>query len=60
MILQFKTPVNILLADTKNINGVAVGEMILQLPEKEEVASQMIEYLKERKLHVEEVYNYVY
>ena len=58
MILQFKTPVNILLADTKNINGVAVGEMILQLSEKEEVAKQMIEYLKARKLHVEEVYNY--
>jgi len=60
MILQFKTPVNILLADTKNINGVATGEMILQLPEKEDVASQMIEYLRERKLHVEEVYNYVH
>jgi len=58
MILHFKTPVNILLADTKNINGVAVGEMILQLSEKEEVAKQMIEYLKARKLHVEEVYNY--
>jgi len=58
MILQFKTPVNILLADTKNINGVAVGEMILQLSEKEEVASQMIEYLRERKLHVEEVHDY--
>jgi len=60
MILQFKTPVNILLADTKNINGVATGEMILQLPEKEEVASQMIEYLRARKLHVEEVYDYVH
>jgi len=60
MILQFKTPVNILLADTKNINGVATGEMILQLPEKGEVASQMIEYLRARKLHVEEVYDYVH
>ncbi|SEW15601.1 methionine ABC transporter ATP-binding protein [[Clostridium] fimetarium] len=59
MILHFKTPVNILLADTKNINGVAVGEMILQLSEKEEIANQMIEYLKERKLHVEEVQDYV-
>lgn len=60
MILQFKMPVNILLADTKNMNGVAAGEMILQLPEKEDVASQMIEYLKQRKLHVEEVYDYVH
>lgn len=59
MILQFKTPVNILLANTKNINGVATGEMILQLPENEELAAQMIEHLRQRKLHVEEVYDYV-
>jgi len=60
MILHFKTPVNILFANTKNINGVAAGEMVLQLSEKEEVANQMIEYLRERKLHVEEVYGYVH
>lgn len=59
MTLQFKTPVNILFADTKNINGKAAGEMILQLPENEETAVRMISYLRERKLHVEEVRGYV-
>lgn len=59
MILECKEPVNILLADTKNINGTAAGEMILQLPEKEDKARRMIEYLRERKLIVEEVRDYV-
>ena len=33
MILHFKQPVNILYADTKDIQGTATGEMILQLPD---------------------------
>ena len=32
LVLTYRTPVNILYADTKNINGQAQGEMILQLP----------------------------
>jgi D-methionine transport system ATP-binding protein len=59
MILEYKAPVNILRADTKNIDGIAAGEMILQLPEKEEVADKMIEYLRMRKLTVEEAADYV-
>lgn len=55
LILRYKQPVNILFADTKNINGTATGEMILQLPEEEETAAQMIAYLEERKLVVKEV-----
>lgn len=55
MILQFKTPVNILYANTKDLNGKAAGEMILQLPEEKETAQKMIQYLKERRLSVEEV-----
>ena len=41
LVLTYRTPVNILYADTKNINGQAQGEMILQLPELEEVADKM-------------------
>jgi D-methionine transport system ATP-binding protein len=55
MVLECKAPVNILLADTKDIGGIAHGQMILQLPEDETVANRMIHYLKERKLAVEEV-----
>ena len=47
LVLTYRTPVNILYADTKNIGGAAEGEMILQLPEIEEVADKMIQYLKE-------------
>ncbi len=59
MVLECKTPANILLADTKDIGGVAHGQMILQLPEDDIVAGKMISYLKERKLEVEELDNYV-
>ena len=59
MILTCKAPVNILLADTRDIGGVAHGQMILQLPEDTEAAEKMIQYLKNRKLEVEELDNYV-
>lgn len=59
MILSCKAPVNILLADTRDIGGVAHGQMILQLPEDKVTAEKMIQYLKESKLEVEELDNYV-
>ncbi|MEG1847352.1 MAG: ATP-binding cassette domain-containing protein [Lachnospiraceae bacterium] len=59
MVLECKVPANILLADTKDINGIAHGEMILQLPEEEAIANKMIHYLKERNLTVEELNDYV-
>ena len=55
MILSFNTPINIMGADTRNIGGKAMGEMILQLPEDEGIAEKMIIYLRNRKLVVEEV-----
>lgn len=59
VILEYKTPLNILYANTRTINGNAEGEMILQLPESEEIASHMIAYFKEQELGVEEVETYV-
>ena len=53
--LTFGTPVNILYAATKDLGGSAVGEMILQLPENKDIQEKMIQYLKERKLKVEEL-----
>ena len=55
VILKTGNPVNILKADTKNINGKAVGEMILGLPEEEDTRTEIIEYLKEVGLIVTEV-----
>lgn len=59
MILHFKQPVNILYADTKDIQGTATGEMILQLPDQTEIAEQMSAYLRDRKLTVGEVDEHV-
>jgi len=57
--LAFNTPVNILYAATKDLGGSAVGEMILQLPEDTLTGDRMIEYLRERKVKVEELKDYV-
>lgn len=59
MVLEHKCPVNILKASTESIQGVAHGHMILQLPEDTQMADQMIAYLKQRQLLVEEVEGYV-
>ena len=50
MVLECRASVNILLADTKDIGGIARGQMVLQLPEDEQTAEKMIAYLKERNL----------
>ncbi len=55
MILAFSEPVNILYADTKDVNGTARGEMILSLSEDKDSAEKQIRYLKERGLEVEEI-----
>ncbi len=59
MVLACKASANILLADTKDIGGIAHGQMILQLPEDAVTAEKMIHYLKERNLTVEELADYV-
>ena len=55
MILKFGTPVNIWRADTKNVGGVAKGEMILGLPDDRHLQVDMEQYLAEHGLAVEEV-----
>lgn len=59
VVLKYKTPLNILYANTKTINGNAEGEMILQLPESKEISERMIAYFKESGLGVVEVDDYV-
>lgn len=56
-VLLYKTPLNIMYADTKDINGKAEGEMILQLPEDKITADKMIAYFRQEKLGVEELEN---
>lgn len=58
VVLEYKTPVNILYADMKTINGKTEGEMVLQLPDSQEISEHMIAYFKEKGLGVEEVDGY--
>ena len=55
MILHFQTPVNILRAETRNVGGIAKGEMILGLPENKHLQVDMEFYLRERGLEIQEV-----
>ena len=55
MVLACKAPVNILLADTHDIGGKAMGQMLLQLPEDEVDAGRICNYLKTVGVTYEEV-----
>jgi D-methionine transport system ATP-binding protein len=59
MVLDFRQTVNILFADTKNIDGKAFGQIVIQLPDNELTADRMMEYLRAKNLTVEEVDGYV-
>ena len=59
MILKFNEPVNILKANTKNVGGVAKGEMILGFRKDNQKIEEMKQYLIEKGLEIEEVDNYV-
>ena len=58
MVPECKAPVNILFADTKNMDGRAYGQMILQLPEDERAAKRALAYLETQNIHAEEVNEY--
>ena len=54
MVLDLKIQVNIMFADTKNIDGRAFGQLVIQLPD--EVSSdKVLNYLKTKNVQVEEV-----
>jgi D-methionine transport system ATP-binding protein len=59
MVLECKAPVNIMYADTKNIDGKAFGQMVVQLPEDETLAKRMFAFVRARGLSAEEVNGYV-
>ena len=52
MILACKVPVNM---DTRDIEGKAMGQMLIQLPEDEVDAGRICNYLKTAKVAFEEV-----
>ena len=54
LVLTFHEPVNILKADTKNVGGVAKGEMILQFMSDSTHVEEMKKFLTERGLEIGE------
>ena len=60
LILEFKKPVNILESNISNINGKSRGQMMIQLPDDDELSKKMIKYLNDStSIVVEEVNDYV-
>lgn len=55
MVLHCGCPVNILYADTRDINGSAVGQMVLELPDKPESRARILAYAKAHQLLLEEM-----
>lgn len=55
MILDCRIPVNIMRADTRNIDGKAFGQIILQIPSEEKQYAKIIAYLNEKNIKAEEV-----
>ena len=55
LVLTFAEPVNILKASTKNVGGVAKGDMILEFKKDSTKKEEMKAYLKEHGIEIEEV-----
>lgn len=55
MVLECRAPVNIMFADTRDMDGKAFGQMVLQLPDNEETVRRMVSYVTSRGLVMEEV-----
>jgi len=55
MVLACKTPVNIMYAQTRDVGGTAMGQMIVQLPGDEAEANRALRYLETSKIPYEEV-----
>ncbi|MDE6434296.1 MAG: methionine ABC transporter ATP-binding protein [Lachnospiraceae bacterium] len=55
LVLTFQEPVNILKAFTKNVGGVAKGEMILEFKKDSTRKEEIKAYLKEHGIEIEEV-----
>lgn len=59
LVLTFEEPVNILKASTKNVGGVAKGDMILEFKKDSTKRGAMKAYLREHGIEIEEAVDYV-
>lgn len=59
MVLTCKQAVNIIFADTQDIDGKAFGQMVIQLPDDESASQKILSYLKTKGVTAQEVENHV-
>ena len=59
VVLECGCPINILYADTRNIDGNAFGQMVIQLPEDELSTNRVLSYLKNQGITYEKVENFI-
>ena len=57
LVLECGAPVNIMFADTRDIGGTAFGQMVLQLPDNEDVVRRILAYADSKGLMLEEMKN---
>lgn len=55
LVLSCKIPVNILFANTRQVEDEAVGQMIVELPDSGEEAEKVCAYLRSKGIPFEEV-----
>ena len=55
LVLACKVPVNIMYAQTRDVGGTAMGQMIIQLPEDKTDGERVLHYLDTVKIPYEEV-----
>lgn len=55
LVLESKIPVNIMFANTKNLDGKAMGEMVIQIPDEDTAKERVLRYLSRNEIHFEEV-----
>lgn len=55
IVMECKAPINIWFAESRNLNGNAVGQMIIQLPEDEIIANRIVNYMETEHIRFEEV-----
>ncbi len=55
LVLHSGCPVNIIYADTRDLGGTAVGQMVLELPQAQEALRLILDYAKEQGLVLEKL-----
>ena len=55
LVLECGCPVNIMYADTRDLDGTAFGQMVLQLPEDEAVIRRILAFAESKGLMLEEM-----